>query len=510
MSLCTPAHIRGISTVLSAVCLLFPLVARAFPIMARPQPVIEYFNVALGHYFLAINPAEMAAIEAGSAGPGWARTGFSFDAHPVPVPPGAYCPGDCGTAVSRFYGTPGLGPNSHFYTANAAEAQFLQRAGSGWSLEKLEFSIPLPDAAGQCGPGLVPVYRVYNNRWMYNDSNHRFVADQAQRDRMLARGWVDEGVAFCAYGAREMPIKSFLVAIDLDRKVLPSAECEDERVNLGPCMALNNLPVPRNLMGPYDYMEPPPSGFFERTGVSSLVNYVVNVSPTQAAIENVFVQGGTGSRTSIFGIHVDTRNRGASLLSSVNPLYQLQTTVAPGAFDPRFFPRAPAEDAVQLKVRYVVNIKSLQVRNGQSHAFGHPTLEFMDRRGGRNLYFTALTYGTVDANDLLVVDGSTGKVIVGTTLRATSPYLRNFGLPSLYTAPGFVAPNYWGWGGAFEFRMDRAEFQRVLDAARTLDATLSADPADYLLDNFHFNNEVFGDGEIGLNIADFQVELVRR
>jgi len=305
----------AISVVLSIACLLLPVPAAAFPMMAWTQPVIEYFNVGLGHYFLAANPNEMAAIEAGSAGPGWVRTGFSFDAYPVPLPAGTYCPGDCGTAVSRFYGTPGLGPNSHFYTANTVEAQFLQRPGSGWSFEKLEFSIPVPDAAGQCAAGLVPVYRVYNNRWMYNDSNHRFVADRGQRDRMLARGWVDEGMAFCAYGARGVPIKSFLVHIDLARKVLPSAECEDERVNLGPCMALNNLPVPRTLMGPYRYMEPPPGGFFERTGMTSLVNYVVDGSAPQAAIENVFVQGGTGSRTSVLGIHVDTRNRGSALLS---------------------------------------------------------------------------------------------------------------------------------------------------------------------------------------------------
>jgi hypothetical protein len=475
----------------------------------RPQPVIEYFNVGLGHYFLAMNPAEMAAIDAGSAGPGWVRTGFSFDAYPAKVPPGMYCPGDCGTPVSRFYGTPGLGPSSHFYTANPVEAQFLQRPGSGWSFEQLEFSIAVADAAGRCAAGLAPVYRVYNNRWMHNDSNHRFVADRAERDRMIAGGWVDEGVAFCAYGARELPIKSFLVAIDLARKVLPSAECEDERVNLGPCLAINNLPVPRALIGPY-LTEAPPSGFFERTGLSSAFNYVVDASAPQPAVGDVFVQG-SWYATSLLGIHVDTRSRGAAALSSsVNPLYQLQTTLAPGAFDTRFFPFAPSEAPVQLRVSYVANVKRIEVRNAQSHAFGHPTLEFMDRRSGRNLYFTALTYGTVDANDLLAVDGSTGKVIVGTTLRAASPYLRNFGLPSLYTAPGFVAPNYWGWGGAFEFRIDRAEFQRVLDAARTLDATLSADPADYLLDNFHFNNEVFGDGEIGLNLADFKVELVRR
>lgn len=475
--------------------------------MAWTAPVTEFFNVRLGHYFLAMNTDEIAAIEAGSAGPGWVRTGFSFNAYPIPLWWGTICPGNCGVAVSRFYGTPRLGPNSHFYTANAVEAQLLQRPGSGWSFEKLEFSVPVPDASGQCAAGLLPVYRVYNNRWMFNDSNHRFVADRAQRDRMLARGWIDEGVAFCAYGAREVPIKSFLVHIDLARKILPSAECEDERVNLGPCMALNNLPVPRS---PANVGETPPRDFFERTGMSSLLNYVVHGSGLQAAVENVFVQSGTGSRTSLLGIHVDTRSRGAATLSSVNPLYQLRTTVAPGAFDTRFFPWAPAEDAVQLKVSYVANVKRIEVRNAQSHAFGHPTLEFTDRRSGRNLYFTALTYGTVSPNDVLVVDGSTGKVIVGSSLGATSPYLRNFGLPSLYTPPGFVAPNYWGWGGAFEFRIDRGEFQRVLDAARTLDPALSSDPADYLLDNFHFNNEVFGDGEIGLNLADFKVELVRR
>ena len=58
--------------------------------------------------------------------------------------------------------------------------------------------------------------------------------------------------------------------------------------------------------------------------------------------------------------------------------------------------------------------------------------------------------------------------------------------------------------------MDRARFQRVLDDARTLDATLSADPADYLVDNFHFNNEVGGEGEIGLTLHAYRLRLLRR
>ena len=124
-----------------------------------------------------------------------------------------------------------------------------------------------------------------------------------------------------------------------------------------------------------------------------------------------------------------------------------------------------------------------------------------------------MTYGTppaVPAGDYLAPDVATGKVIVGTTFRPDTPFGRSLGLPTLPTPSGFVPPNPWGWGGAFELRMDRAEFQKVLDAARTVDASLSDSPADYLVDNFHFNNEVYGDGEIGINLADYKLVLLRR
>jgi hypothetical protein len=58
--------------------------------------------------------------------------------------------------------------------------------------------------------------------------------------------------------------------------------------------------------------------------------------------------------------------------------------------------------------------------------------------------------------------------------------------------------------------MNRSEFQHVLDTARTIEPALSPAPADYLVDNFHFNNEVYGDGEIGVNIEFFTLDLVRR
>jgi hypothetical protein len=490
--------------------------ARAF-FTASPQPtvpVVEYYNVYLNHYFLTATADEARAIEAGSAGPGWVRTGWSFDAYP-PDPPRPYgpyyCPPTgCGKPVSRFYGTPGVGPNSHFYTADPSEAAGLEQPGSGWTFERVEFSIDVPDATGQCMTGQVPVYRLYNNRWMYNDSNHRYVTDAGERARMVARGWIDEGPRFCAYGAAQIPIKSFRVAIDLEHKILPSATCEDESVNRGPCMAVNNLPAPTT---PYPITVPftTPKAFFDRTGMDVPFDYVLGAPDPSTSPSHVFVQAPYGFAGQVLlGIHVDTRDRGSSAYSSINPLYQFHTTAAPGTFDDRFFPFGPSESDTQLDVHYTLNVKTIETRGEGSAAYGHPTLEFIDQRSGHHLYFTVLTYGTVAPADYLAPDVGTGKVIVGTTYRPDSPYITSLGLPTLPTPSGFVSPNFWGWGGYFEFRMDRAQFQRVIDAARTVDPALSSSPADYLVDNFHFNNEVYGDGEIGVNLADFTLELLRR
>ena len=213
------------------------------------------------------------------------------------------------------------------------------------------------------------------------------------------------------------------------------------------------------------------------------------------------------------GVHVDTVGRGASPYSSVNPLYQFHTTVDPGKFDDRFFPWTPRESDAELALQFTLNVKSIETNGYGSAAYGHPTIEFIDQRSGHHLYFTVMTYGTppaVPAGDYLAPDVGTGKVIVGTTFRPSTPYGRSFGLPTLPTPSGFVPANSWGWGGYFEFRMDRGEFQNVLDAARTVDAALSASPDDYLVDNFHFNNEVYGDGEIGINLAGYTLQLLRR
>ena len=50
-----------------------------------------------------------------------------------------------------------------------------------------------------CPPFLTPVYRAYNNGFALGiDSNHRYSTDRNAILEVVARGWIDEGVRFCA------------------------------------------------------------------------------------------------------------------------------------------------------------------------------------------------------------------------------------------------------------------------------------------------------------------------
>src|SRR5687767_8924714 len=159
-----------------------------FATMPNPVqlPITEYYNRTLGHYFLSSSAAENAILDSGGAGPGWEKTGERFTA----IQPGA-----CYKSypVFRFYT---FGANSHFFTANAGECGFLRRHDPGWIYEGDVFGAHLP-VNGACPGRTKPVYRLYNNRWMFNDSNHRFVTRLDLYREMEAKGWLGEGLAFC-------------------------------------------------------------------------------------------------------------------------------------------------------------------------------------------------------------------------------------------------------------------------------------------------------------------------
>ena len=154
--------------------------------------VVEFYNSNLDHYFITANAGEAAAIDSGSAGPGWSRTGNSFKS-------------GGSIAVCRFYGSPSPGPNSHFYAADPAECASLKQLQAvtpatekRWNFESNDFNTTLP-VNRACAAGTSPVYRAYNNGFTRGiDSNHRITGDAAGIQAVVARGWADEGVVMCS------------------------------------------------------------------------------------------------------------------------------------------------------------------------------------------------------------------------------------------------------------------------------------------------------------------------
>lgn len=154
--------------------------------------VVEYYHAGVDHYFYSGDAGEIAAIDAGKVG-AWTRTGKSFRA--VTQPGCVFSTTD--TVVYRFFGRPGAGPNSHFFTRDRAECHAVDKSAQ-WDFEGLSFWATEPRADGTCpapsGQQRVPLYRVWRP---FGDSNHRLTTDRAVVGEMVARGWVDEGVAMC-------------------------------------------------------------------------------------------------------------------------------------------------------------------------------------------------------------------------------------------------------------------------------------------------------------------------
>ena len=146
---------------------------------------IEYYAAALDHYFITAFPDEAAALDAGTP-PGWTRTGYAFHSWKSGTGPG--------NEACRFFGTPGLGPNSHFYTINAAECDIV-KANPGWTFEALAFRAVEPLSTG-CAPEYATVTRLYNNG-MGGQANHRYLTDPAAIEATVAKGWSIEGPVFC-------------------------------------------------------------------------------------------------------------------------------------------------------------------------------------------------------------------------------------------------------------------------------------------------------------------------
>ena len=147
-------------------------------------PVIEYYRADLDHYFMTADPAEIANVD---ANPIFKRTGLYFYAwtDQATAPPEA-------RPVCRFYADGAVFIDSHYYSADFNECVSVLNNWPGvWQLETANaFYALVPDAAGHCASGTLPIYRFFNNR---RDANHRYAVDLSVRRAMINRAWTAEG-----------------------------------------------------------------------------------------------------------------------------------------------------------------------------------------------------------------------------------------------------------------------------------------------------------------------------
>jgi hypothetical protein len=465
-----------------------------------PDQIIEYYNTVVGRYHITGFFDEFFALDHGLEGPGWHETGVSFGAY-VAVEDsrdpatGKACDTDASRCmpVSRFY-SPRF--NSHFFTADPAEVALLERPGSDWQFEEIAFFIPVPHA-GQCAGTLQPVYRVYNNRAQFGDASHRFTPSAGLRQSMIDQGWVDEGIAFCAYPipalAQLFPMAQFLYQPPFPDPHQASAittpgGCANPGQDVYSCIEVDNLPLPTPVTPPL-----PPDPFAARTGLTDAsVLALPAATPAQEA-KDEFVQIGDPIAT---GIHVTTQSRGPRLYSSITPVAQLNGQFVPNGFDGRFFPWRPLNGtAYELVFASTVGLRNLTSVPGGS-AYGHSIIEFVDVVSGGRFRFNAFAFGTTPVQAFTAHDAKDGVIIVGApspdsaySTGDTSAY------PLVTSGTGLDAT-----GHPFTFRISRAQFTAILAQARTLAPSMSDDPDDYWVDRFGFHAEVMRDGEIGMRI----------
>jgi len=150
--------------------------------------VVEYHNSDFDHYFITPVAAEIALLDAHAAPfQAWSRTGRSFNSYVNATAPAN------SVAICRFFNSTFAPKSSHFYAPHGLGCEATISKFPDWGLEddKL-FSTMLPDAAGACPAGTLPVYRLYNNG-MGGAPNHRFVTSLADRQTMINQGFVPEG-----------------------------------------------------------------------------------------------------------------------------------------------------------------------------------------------------------------------------------------------------------------------------------------------------------------------------
>jgi hypothetical protein len=167
--------------------------ADASDVLATPRAdlgvrVVEYFEPTARRYTWTAYVAERAYLDAENGGGAWFRTGESFFAW---LPTSDAAPAGA-TPICRMVGTPGVGPLSHFYSADPRECVALTKEGI-WLNEGIAFA-----AHGECADGMTPVTRLWRaGVTTHLGSRHRYAVRDSAVAQAQADGFTREGTVFC-------------------------------------------------------------------------------------------------------------------------------------------------------------------------------------------------------------------------------------------------------------------------------------------------------------------------
>ena len=218
---------------------------------AASLTAVEYCQAVSGQYFVTASPQEIAALDAGLLA-GWSRDGESFAVFELNA---------SGTVnVCRFWSGQTFAPKcSHFYTPLASECAIV-KGDPGWQFEGEVFAMMLPDAAGTCTGGTVPLYRLYNNGRVRCPEPPLHDPPVAAAE-MVAQGWVPEGFGIGVIGCVPISaepdivkgrvidgyVEAALVCIDLNR----NGRCDGNEAQVYTDAAgAYQLAIPKDATGP--------------------------------------------------------------------------------------------------------------------------------------------------------------------------------------------------------------------------------------------------------------------
>jgi hypothetical protein len=153
--------------------------------------VVEFSYENGNRFFITGRSDEIALLDSNPQL--FTRTGVSFAAAET------LYQSDDREAVCRFFVPQAEGRKATHFYGRGLDCQVLNSL-PGFIFEGFDFTVgKVVDE--RCGGELSqPVTRMFNNKSRTGEGNHRYIASASIKRDMLSRGWIDEGVAFCARG----------------------------------------------------------------------------------------------------------------------------------------------------------------------------------------------------------------------------------------------------------------------------------------------------------------------